>query len=84
MADGSSTSMVLCLYIIYGVTVLGGFVNRFSKKVEVKKQKLFPITATIGILGCVFMVFFVGFVQFLAAPIININNGLVYDGAEGM
>ncbi|MBQ0045670.1 MAG: APC family permease [Mycoplasma sp.] len=80
MADGSSTSMVLCLYIIYGVTVLGGFVNRFSKKVEVKKQKLFPVTAVIGILGCVFMVFFVGFVQFLAAPIININNGLIYDG----
>ncbi len=80
MADGSSTSMVLCLYIIYGVTVLGGLVNRKTKRVEVKKQKLFPVTAVIGVLGCLFMVVFVGFIQFMAAPIININNGLRFDG----
>lgn len=80
MADGSSTSMVVCLYLIYGVTVLGGLINRKTKKVEVKKQKLFPVTAVIGVLGCLFMIVFVGFIQFLAAPIINISNGYQYDG----
>ncbi len=71
MADGSSTSMVVCLYLIYGVTVLGGLVNRGTKKVQVKKQKIFPVTAVIGVLGCLFMIVFVGFIQFMAAPILN-------------
>lgn len=69
MADGSSTSMVVCLYLIYGVTVLGGFINRFTKKVEVKKQKLFPVTAVIGVIACLFMIVFVAFIQYLVAPI---------------
>lgn len=82
MADGSSTSMVVCLYLIYGVTVFGGLVNRKTKKVEVKKQKLFPVTAVIGVLGCLFMIIFVGFIQFLAAPI---ANGITaYDGAPAV
>ncbi|MCQ2956789.1 MAG: hypothetical protein MJ233_02915 [Mycoplasmoidaceae bacterium] len=71
MADGSSTSMVLCLYLIYGVTVLGGLINRGTKKVQVRKQKVFPVTAVIGVLGCLFMIVFVGFIQFMAAPIIS-------------
>ncbi|XQP55223.1 MAG: APC family permease [Mycoplasmoidaceae bacterium] len=80
MADGSSTSMVLCLYLIYGVTVLGGLVNRKTKKVSVKKQKAFPVTATIGVLGCLFMVVFVGFIQFMVAPIMSGMNN--FDGTN--
>ncbi len=83
MADGSSTSMIVCLYLIYGVTVLGGLVNRKTKKVQVRKQKAFPVTATIGVLGCVFMVVFVAFIQFLAAPIANGLSNLDGRATEG-
>ena len=69
LADGSSTSMVVMLYVIYGVTVAGGFANRFSKKVEVRKMKLFPLTATIGVLGCIFLVSYVSIYQFTLAPV---------------
>ena len=56
IADGSSTAMVVFLYVIYGITVFAGFVNRKTHIVEVRKIKIFPITSNIGVLGCVFMV----------------------------
>ena len=75
IADGSSTAMVLFLYVVYGITVFAGLANRKTHKVNVKKIKIFPLTAFIGVLGCIFMICFVGFIQFMLAPIMSgLNN----------
>lgn len=88
LGDGSSTSMIVIIYVIYGVTVAGGLVNRKTKKIEVHKIKLFPVTAVIGILGCIFMVGYVAIYQMTIAPILagldNLNSGLTVKAGWGM
>ncbi|MGL5246182.1 MAG: APC family permease [Mycoplasmoidaceae bacterium] len=49
--DGVSNYPTLFFFAIYGFVILGGFINRFTKKVEVKKQKTFLIAAPIAIIG---------------------------------
>lgn len=63
IADGSSSILIVMIYLVYGTTLLGGFVNRFTKKVEVVKIKIFPVTAVIGILACYFVFAFSGIYQ---------------------
>ena len=71
IADGSSTAMIVFLYIVYGITVFGGFINRKTHKIAVREIKIFPITSLIGVLGCIFMICFVAFLQFMIAPIMS-------------
>lgn len=75
IADGSSAVMVVALYLIYGITVLGGFINRFTKKHETRKIKVFPVAAVIAIIASFFVFAYCGFYQFLAKPIADINSG---------
>lgn len=67
IADGSSSILIVMIYLIYGTTLLGGFVNRFKKKnqVEVVKIKAFPVTAIIGVIACYFVFAFSGIYQSL-------------------
>lgn len=75
IADGSSTAMIVFLYVIYSITVVAGFINRKTQKVHVNKITIFPVASFIGALGCIFMIVFVGFVQFIFAPIMaGLNN----------
>ncbi|MGL4616840.1 MAG: APC family permease [Mycoplasmoidaceae bacterium] len=49
--DGVSNYPTLFFFAIYGFVILGGFKNRFTKKVEVQKQKTFIIAAPIAFIG---------------------------------
>ncbi|MGL5640176.1 MAG: APC family permease [Mycoplasmoidaceae bacterium] len=49
--DGVSNYPTLFFFAIYGFVILGGFINRFTKKIEVQKQKPFLIAAPIAIIG---------------------------------
>ena len=76
IGDGSSTSMIVIIYVIYGVTVAGGLANRRSKKIEVNKVKAFPVVATIGVITCILFVCYVSLWQFTLVPILGGLNGL--------
>lgn len=74
IADGSSAVMVVYLYLIYGFTVLGGFMNRFTKKHYTAKIKVFPVTAVVAMLAALFVFTYCAFYQFLAQPISEIGT----------
>lgn len=71
IGDGLATAMVIVVYVIYTMTVLGGFINRFTKKVEVKKNKIFPVAAVIALIGCLFMIGYIAIFQYTVSPIIS-------------
>ncbi len=72
IADGSSSILIIMIYLVYGTTLLGGFANRFRKeKVEVVKIKIFPVTAIIGIIACYFVFAFSGVYQCMIGPILD-------------
>lgn len=54
--DGVSNYPTLFFFAIYGFVILGGFINRFTKKVEIQKQKTFLFAAPLAIIGS-FVVF---------------------------
>jgi len=74
IADGSTNVLIIYFYILYAIILLGSFRNRFSKKVEVNKIKVFPVTCVIGILCCLFIFAFTGIYQSLINPILSPNN----------
>ncbi|MBP5256898.1 MAG: amino acid permease [Mycoplasma sp.] len=49
--DGFSEANVTAFYLVYGIIVLGGFINRFTKKVTVNKIKGFHIFSIVGTIG---------------------------------
>lgn len=71
IVDAASYVMIIALYVIYIIVLVCGLDNRRTHKIEVRKNKIFPVTAVIAILGCVFMIAFCGFYKFLSLPIIN-------------
>ena len=76
IADGAGTSMMILLYLVYGGIVLCGLINRKNQKIAVKKTKVFPVTAVIGIIASVFMIGYIGGYQFTIAPALDIaKNG---------
>ena len=60
IVDGASEANVTAFYLVYGIVVLGGFINRFTNKVKVNKIKGFYIFSAIGTIGA-FSVF--GFIS---------------------
>ncbi|MCQ3907540.1 MAG: hypothetical protein MJ219_02055 [Mycoplasmoidaceae bacterium] len=79
IADASSLILVVMTYLLYGSVLLGGFVNRFTRNVKVRKVGVFPVTAFIGILACFFVFAFSGVYENIVDPIlhphsINPNN----------
>ena len=89
IADASSMILVVMTYFLYGSTLLGGFANRFTNKVKVKKIKVFPVTAFVGVLACCFVICFSGFYENLVDVAIhphdiNPNNwGLFVQDQDG-
>lgn len=72
IADGSSSILIILIYVVYGTTLLGGFTNRFRKEpVEVVRIKIFPVTAIIAVIACFFVFAFSGVYQSMIGPIIN-------------
>ena len=69
IADGSTNIVVSLFYLIYGTILLFGFINRFTKKVEVRKMKGFTVVALIGVIACYFVFAYCAFVEFLYVPI---------------
>ncbi len=69
--DASSNILIVMTYLVYGVIVLGGFINRFTHKVEVRKTKIFPVTAVIAFLACFFVFAFSGVYQNLVDPALH-------------
>lgn len=69
--DACSNILIIMTYLVYGSVVLGGFVNRFTNKVQVTKIKAFPVTAVIGVIACFFVFAFSGIYQNLADPIMK-------------
>lgn len=89
IADASSMILVVMTYLLYGSVLLGGFINRFTNKVQVKKIKVFPVTAFIGVLACFFVFAFSGIYEnivdvALHPHAINPNNwGLFVQDQDG-
>lgn len=71
IVDGSSNIMIIAIYVIYSVILICALVNRFTKRVEVRKLAIFPVTCVIGILSCLFLIGYCGLYQFLAQPLIE-------------
>lgn len=71
IADASSMILVVMTYLLYGSVLLGGFVNRLTHKVEVKKIKIFPVTAVIGVLACFFVFAFSGIYENIVDVALN-------------
>lgn len=59
--DGLSEANVTAFYLIYGLVVLGGFINRFTKKVETTKIKGFVIFSLLGAIGAIAIFAFISF-----------------------
>ncbi len=89
-ADGASNFPTLFFFSIYGILVTSALVNRFTKKTEVTKTKLFFIAAPISIIGISLIFCYLFFYQYLVLPFLLISNvsgqvnpfswGLFYDG----
>lgn len=72
--DLISNFPTLFYFAIYGSIVLMGFVNRFTKKVEVKKIKGFLVFAPISVIGCYLVFGYQFFYGMLVSPILNPNS----------
>lgn len=79
--DGISNFPTIFFFLVYGILVFFGFLNRFTKKVEVQKYKLFMVFAPISFIGILIVFGYVFFYENLVKPFIsdsNINWGLFY------
>ncbi len=79
--DGISNFPTVFFFLIYGILVFFGFINRFTKKVEVQKYKLFIVFAPISFIGILLVFCYVFFYENLVHPFIedySINWGLFY------
>ena len=59
--DGLSEANVTAFYLIYGLVILGGFINRFTKKIETTKIKGFIFFSFLGALGAITIFCFISF-----------------------
>ena len=77
---GVSNFPTLFMFAIYGTVVLGGIINRFTKKVYVNKIKGFLVMAPISVLGCYlafgYQFFYAFSVNAFIHPFANANWGL--------
>lgn len=71
IADGSSNILVSLFYLMYGTLLLYGFINRFTKKTQVRKVKIFPFTSLFGVIACYFVFVYCAFYQYLTLPIMH-------------
>lgn len=71
IADGSSNILVSLFYLMYGTLLLYGFINRFTKKTQVRKVKIFPFTSLFGVIACYFVFVYCAFYQYLTLPILD-------------
>lgn len=71
IADGSSNILVSLFYLMYGTLLLYGFINRFTKNIQVRKVKIFPVTSLLGVIACYFVFIYCAFYQYLALPIME-------------
>ncbi|MCQ3914523.1 MAG: amino acid permease [Mycoplasmoidaceae bacterium] len=62
--DGFSTLAVLFYFGIYGMTVLGGLINRITNKNQVHKVGYFIPFGIIAVIGCFFAFGYCVFYQF--------------------
>ncbi|MCQ3908193.1 MAG: hypothetical protein MJ200_01155 [Mycoplasmoidaceae bacterium] len=69
IVDACSYIMIIGLYVMYVIIMIPAIANRKTKKVEVRKMKIFIPTCVIALLGCSFLIIFCGFYKFLAVPI---------------
>mgnify|MGYP001943736326 CR=1 FL=1 len=72
--DWISNFPTLFFFLIYGLVILGGFINRFTKKVEVTMIKGFTFASIIAILFILFIFAYSFFYTNIAEPIINPNK----------
>ena len=57
-------SVIISFYLIYGLTVLGSFVNEFTKKVKVTtKIKFFKFLSFVSAIMAIFFLLFVQFIN---------------------
>lgn len=76
--DLLSNFPTLFYFSIYGSIVLMGFINRFTKKVPVKKVKGFLFFAPISIIGCYLVFGYQFFYGMLIQPIMHPNDLVSY------
>ncbi len=76
--DLVSNFPTLFFFSIYGSIVLMGFINRFTKKVEVKKVKGFLFFAPISIIGCYLVFGYQFFYGMLVHPIMYPDDLVSY------
>lgn len=69
IVDACSYIMIISLYVLYVFVMIKALINRKTKKVEVRKIKVFIPTCCIALFGCLFIIIFCGFYKFLAVPI---------------
>lgn len=67
--DWISNLPTLFFFFIYGVIILGGLINRYTKKVEVTKIKGFTVTSVIAIVFILFIVSYSFFYTNIVVPI---------------
>ena len=72
--DGTGATIVLFCFCIYAYNVLGGLINRKTKKHEVRKFKAFPILAPIAVLGCAFVFLYSLVYTYTILPINDMNG----------
>ena len=53
--DGMSNLIAVLNFLVYSIIIMGGIVNRWTRKVDVVKSKLFVPFGLIGAIGCIFV-----------------------------
>lgn len=79
--DGLSEANVTAFYLIYGLVVLGGFINRFTKKVETTKIKGFVVFSLLGAIGAIAIFGFISFYTYGVQAFVLNRDG---DSAWGL
>lgn len=64
LIDGISNFPVTIFFGVYGTVILGGIVNRFTKKHDVNKVRGFMFVAPVAVVGCYLVSFFQLFYTF--------------------
>lgn len=64
LIDGISNFPVTIFFGVYGTVILGGIVNRFTKKHDVNKVRGFMFVAPVAVIGCYLVSFFQLFYTF--------------------
>lgn len=76
--DGLSNFPVIFFFAIYGTAILGGIINRYTKKVEVMNIKGFLFFAPIAVVGCYLVSFSQLFYTFTTLSFMNPEGTLAW------